>query len=519
MKIYQVLIFSFLFFQSAIGQKPSVKWGQPFDLDKEESFVKVIESDENYHYLQTINLKVIKFGIVNTDNPTLDTPGLIKLDKDFKVVKKNSFKELTDKKRFLGIELLGENFALITEKNNREDKVLEYYIALINKDLEIIKGNTLLWSIPKEKSSTEVTFSFSQDHSIMILKCAYYNLKKDENQKYRFMVLDAELKTSLQKDLTFPQMSEDLSILQSMVTNSGDVYLMTTVSTGNDKKDKTLREFDLFANHYTASGKSSEIKIPISPDKSPLNVYAASSGESNDIYVFAQYTSLEYNGITGYLVSLIDGESNEIVFNQTNNFDLKLIERANDINYDKTKSKDPGLSASYRFSYLKFNQDNSMYVVMEKYYVEGNAIQNSPYRTYHAQNLVAMSIDEKGKQKWANLIPKIQFYNSMTTYLNFFAKPNSDKLFIFYNENEKNIDNSLSISEAPKKFNDLKDFYQMMVEINSNGTMKKSVFLNPEQTPYAYIVKEYVSIGSKQFLMIGKGFKGNSLVVGTGTFD
>lgn len=518
MKIYQVLLFTLLFFQTAIGQKPSEKWGQLFELDKDESFVKVIESDENNHFLQTLYIKVVKFGIVNPDNPTPETPGLIKLDKDFKVLKKNSFKELTDKKKFVGIELLGDNFALITEKNNREGKVREYYVALINKDLEIVKGNTLVWSIPKERSSTDVTYSFSPDNSKMIFNCSYSGLKKDENQKFRFAILDTDLKTTFQKEITFKQMSDKQSVLQSLVTNSGNVWLMTTVSNGKDEKDKTQREFDLFAYLYTSAGTTKEIKIPISADKSPLSVYA-DLDESDDIYIFAQYTTLEYNGITGYIVSKIDGESNEILFTQANNFDLKLIERANDINYDKTHSKDPGLSAYHRFAFLRFNDDNSIYLVMEKYYIEGKAIQNSQYRTFNAQNLVAMSIDENGKQKWANLIPKVQFYNSMTTYLNFFAKSNSDKLFIFYNETEKNIDNNLSITQAPKKFNDLKEFYQMMVEINSSGTMKKSVFLNPEKTPYAYIVKEYVSIGPKEFLMIGKGYKGNSLVVGMGTFD
>lgn len=519
MKIYQIIFISLLFIQSAFGQKPVVKWGKEFELDKDESYVKVLDNDDENTYLQTEKYKVVKFGIVNPNIPTPVTPIITKMDKNFNIVKKGEFKELAEKSEVVGMELLGDNFVLITEKKNREKKSREFYMALINKELEVVKPNTLLWSTQSVNKEETITFDFSPDNSVMIINCIYKEERKDKSKNYVFKVINKDLETVFQKEPAFSQFSGKFILIQSVLTNDGDVYLIGKNSKSKEEKENAQEVYELSAYKCSVDGKENAIKVPMPDYYFPLGVYASSSGDNNDIYVFAQYTTAEFNGVTGYIVSKIDGQSNSVVYSQTNEFDASFIKKVNDLNYDKTKSKDPGISSNFSFSYIKVNKDNSLYVVMEKTYSESNQMQGRSYNTYYAQSLLAINIDQNGKQKWIKIIPKSQYYNSMTTYLNFFAKANADKLYVFYNETEKNIDNSLTISSQSKKFNDLKDFYQMMVEINSTGMMKKSVFLNPEQAPYGYLVKNYISTGPNQFLLIGKGYKKDVLIFGTGTFE
>ena len=95
-----------------------------------------------------------------------------------------------------------------------------------------------------------------------------------------------------------------------------------------------------------------------------------------------------------------------------------------------------------------------------------------------------------------------------------------DKLYIFYNDIEKNLAYNInSADEEPKRFNSMDDMYLMMVEVDSQGKMSRKQFVSTEKSGHPFYIGGSKQTAPNHFIIYCYRFKKEINRLGLAVFE
>ena len=141
------------------------------------------------------------------------------------------------------------------------------------------------------------------------------------------------------------------------------------------------------------------------------------------------------------------------------------------------------------------------------------------YPVYLSNGIIAMQLDIAGKEKWHQYIPKQQLYSDITAYMYYSYMISKDKITLFYNDREENIDYDMSSRKLPKRFNEMKEMTLMSVTLDAKGKISRKVFSDSMKMGTLPYISLSQQISTNKFLLYGFQFrkKGFTYDVNSGT--
>lgn len=142
----------------------------------------------------------------------------------------------------------------------------------------------------------------------------------------------------------------------------------------------------------------------------------------------------------------IDPKTSEIISKGYDYFPADVKEK---LNYKDGMVKADPAEKFYSFEDI-FTINDNIYVVESHSYV----ISSDKYYTSYERELIVSKFNKDGKMEWMKIIPKFTA-NSLNSF-NYIVKNN--KVYLFYAEHPKNLENSTITEYDPKKYKDIKNY-------------------------------------------------------------
>ena len=502
------LLSSIFFSHSGYTQKISIKWSPEFTEEKGEYLNDILFDDGTNLYVRVTHKDKKSRG---KDGGI--TPGILKLDKEMNPVARENYTTSQEDIKLQGLFYYAGQFAMITSKYDKASNSTEVYAVAIDKSSLKPSGSTqTIWKLsapPKKDFYWGVRVS---DDSTKLVFTSTFEQKDDEMLKFAYKVVDKDFKSIQEKLVTLPYKVDDFRILDKKVSSKGDLYIIgkgykpdarkETERTADKKKVST---YDIVIIRYNRDGTEKEYRIPMG-EKS-IDTYAMRNDPAtDDLFLMGSYQSTSNDGVIGYFFNRIKSTTGDVMVAKTHEFPLSFIEKVNQLNDDKTKGKNPGISQYFNICDFMVLPNDVIYAIIEKRYSVTTSSKTMSYTTYFSNSMIAIQLDKNGEQKWINHIPKSQFFNSLTSYIYYSTMVFDNKLNIIYNETEKNLNYNLNSDEAPKRFNELKDMHLMMVQIDENGKMKRSELTNSTKAGMPFFIGGSTQTTPNHFLIYGYRF-------------
>ncbi|MFM7080109.1 MAG: hypothetical protein ACKOYC_10020, partial [Bacteroidota bacterium] len=448
-QLFLLMIALCLSANTLIAQKVTIKWSEEFVEEKGEKLGQILYDDGSFIYVRVTNISKGERG-----KGTSITPGIMKLDKELKPVARENYTSDKDDISLVDMFYMGGDFVMLTSKYEKASNTTEVFAVSIEKSTLKPKGKSVsLWKLSAPpKINFNWNASLSDDSSSMIL-FATYDQKDSEKERFAYKVVGKDLSTFQEKQVELKYINEDFAILGYKVSKSGDLYILSKgykdgakgqVERGADKKK--VATYDIVILKYGKDASEKEYRIPMG-DK-VMDTYAmANDPATDDLFVVGTFQAATEDGVIGYFFNRINSKTGDVTSAKINQFPLSFIDKVNRLNDDKSKGKSPGISKYFNITDLIVTPDDRLYALVEKRYSATTTSKYGSYTTYYSNSIIAIQMDKNGTQAWMNHIPKSQFFNSLTAYIYYSTMVTKDKLYLFYNDIEKNLSYNINSAE------------------------------------------------------------------------
>jgi hypothetical protein len=483
---FSITISLFLFLVGR-SQKVDIVWGQEGKTEVNfKSFVQGAGSD-----LIKLSLDYGRRGkvtpILTRYNSNLDevSERRIELDED-----NITFKKL--------LSVKGKLF-LFTSQDDKKSKSTTHFCQQLNMlnfnpegkiiDLGIFEGL-------KNNSQSSIGLEFSKDSS-KIMMFATSAFEKNKNEKYYMCVRDNNMSTLWDKTIELPYKDKFIEILDYLVTNDGKIGVL--LHHFDEEITKGIKKID--------DGKNPNYKTKLlmyDNENTYPTEYIVDIGNnfvtslqfaednSDGLLFFGMYSKLYYGLATGYFIANFDKATKKITNKGMNSFPDALVEQIIINKQANNTKKYFGLYHWFKLILVAERENGSKDFVLEyrqevfykvsTYYGNGTWHNiNQGYWYYEYGDIVDINIQKDGKTNIAR-IPKLQISNYIADYIGVKVLPYKDKLLVFYNDNDDNVDR-----EIGKKSNPLKKFNKsvfVMGTFDKNGNVSRDfLFRNSDNKP------------------------------------
>lgn len=506
MKKITIWLFVYLCFLSASAQKSTIKWSEEFAEEKGEHLGKVIYYDGKYLYVNVFVIDKHNFKNIK------ETPGIIKFDSEMKPVKRQDYKaDIASKEDvfFNGIHYLGGDFVMITNIYDKKTNTRELFAQKINKDN--LKTEGKLVSIMKvtgeKRTDFDYDLSFSEDSSKLVINVNPIQ-KKKQYERFAFKIIDKDFKTVSEKSVELPYYDEDFRVSSIKVNSKNQLFLLAKAYKSGSKKETMKDEnsnkvasYEVVLKKFSTDGVVQDFNLDLSGKF--LNDFEMTLDKKGDLFLCGLYKAEDNEFVNGYFYFHLDGETGKVLHTNSFNFPLSFITHVNELEDDKTKGKNPGVSSRFSVSDLIVTDDGRIYTIFEKNWSVRTQNKYGNYFTYYSRGMIMMQMDMSGKQKWYHYVAKDQYYNSITWYLSHTNMVLNDRLLVFYNDKTDNVHYNISSKKMPKKFNEIKEMSFMGIDIDTNGKLERKEFSNSAKMGTSPLISFCLQTGINKFLLYG----------------
>lgn len=361
------------------------------------------------------------------------------------------------------------------------------------------------FEVEKRKFQGDFSFTTSRNDK-RLLEFANLPYEKNAPETYYFQVFDEKLNKLWSNDVTLPYTDDLFSVENIRVDDNGYVYVMGVKFQEGKERRASKRDGDptytykLISYHYNdgkVTPKEYDIKLK---DKFITDMQYAITDDGN-IVVSGLYSKVGTYSIKGAFYLTVDAQSREIVKTSFKEFDFEfLTEHLSERKKKKAKKKEAKGKKSpelyqYDLQELILREDGGVVLIAEQFYIQvvtssytdanGHTHTTTTYY-YHYNDIVVVNINPQGEIEWNVRIDKQQtstndggFFSSYTSHVK------DDKIYIIFNDNPKNMfqSNSIDPTNKPKtrSFIPYKESVIAIVEINSDGYMKKDILVKTEK--------------------------------------
>jgi len=395
---------------------------------------------------------------------------------------------------------------LITSQYDKDSKTTTYFAQAINiqtldPDGKII--NLGVYDAVKKSSQSSIDFELSADSSkILMFGTAPY--QKNANQKYYIAVLDSNMKKIWDKSVELPYADKYISLQDELVTNDGRVGVILKHYDQEVTKEMVKVDGNKIPAYKTnmllydqAIEKPTEYVLDLN-DKFVHSLQLVSDNSAN-IVLFGLYKE-RYNGyISGFFTATFDKKTNKTSITNLNKFPDDLVTQIKTDKQGSDKEKDPGLSAWFKLAGTETRSNGSKDFILE-YSSEqlmtatsynGAFSYTYTYWLYDYGDIIDINLQKDGKVIIGR-IPKMQQSIDVRAFSNFKILPYNDKLLVFYNDDDDNINRD--INKKPDEFTKFNKSVFVMGSFDKAGNVTRDVLFKNKDNKLTTATRECVQI-------------------------
>jgi hypothetical protein len=397
---------------------------------------------------------------------------------------------------------------LFTSQYDKDAKTTSYYcqplnIQTLNPDGKVMNMGT--FDAVKKSNQSSVGYEFSKDSSkvLMFGNNAY---KKNENEKYFIKVLDNNMVKLWDKTIELPYKDKFVSVEDQLVTNEGKVGVLIKHYDQEVTKEAIRKDGEKIPSYKTKllvydkdNANPSEYILDIG--NKFVHTLQLADDNVNNLLLFGLYKEKNNGYITGFFTATFDKQTNNVTTKNLNQFPTNLVEQIKIDKQGSDKESDPGLSRVFRLSDVVSREDGSrdfvleysseVYVPPSTTYVGGSWSTTPGYWLYNYGDIIDINLKTDGKAVIAR-IPKMQTSRDVQSFSNFKALPYKNKLLLFYNDDDDNINRDITKKpDALHKFN--KSVFVMGV-IGEGGDVSREILFRNKDNKLTTATRECMRI-------------------------
>lgn len=450
--VFLLSILLFLQSESGFCQDYEIKTGSEFTATSGQKFRFLAKDASNYFFIQFngpfSNPAQQKVYLKTLDNKlNLASEKIVSLGKG----------KLTESLEFAFSTKQKKSF-ILSSRTDRKDKV--HY--LFSRKVEY--GN---FSIPDEgktivKTPFEGNSFFSNARYILrtsrdsskFLVYTKLNSKKNDPEKFYFVVFDDEMNLVWEKKINLPFSDRLFKVQEVRIDNQGNIYLL-----GKRYRDKLKELVKGRPNYYHSlffinkDGISEEFKV-VTKEKilTDMNLGLVNNQDVICAGIFREEESKKQ----GVFYFRVDAKDKGIIAKSYKYLDISMIgskyeqEKINEQNNQKKKEKmEEELFKYYSFRDLVLREDGGSILIGESsYYKEDATKYESRIETrYYADFILLVMIDPQGEIEGTKLIQKAQTQLNSTRFISYSLRIHQNGLYFLFNDHIKN--SNLAEGEGP----------------------------------------------------------------------
>jgi hypothetical protein len=402
----------------------------------------------------------------------------------------------------------GKILAFATHYDRTKDMHFAY-AEMLDEHATVLRSWTEVGRIPADKKSNRGTFYFglSQDSSgILIVANPPYEKYADE--KFALSLVDAELNVRWKHDILPPYKDQYFELDNFIVSDSGDVYMLATISKDSKGLSRKQRRSNpqyyhsaLVYNPQTAELSEYTIKL----DPKFISNIIMSVTATGDIICSGFYSNTSSNAIIGTFYLKIDKRTKQIVHEGTMDFPTEFLTQFMSA---KRAAKNKELY-DYSLRYLVQRPDGGAILVAEQYY-EYEVCNTDPRtgiqtctRYYYYNDIIVVNISPEGKIDWARKIPKLQVsHNDGGNYLSFAFAVSDNVLYFMFNDNPRNLD--VPAGTKYRYMSNLKRSVAVLVTMDMRGEQVRQPMYRSRDLKIWLRPKLYMQVGNHSMFLYGQ---------------
>jgi hypothetical protein len=498
----------------------SLKWGKELEASRRSSLNDVVGHDATGIY--TVKGEVNAFG--RNAEYTLEH-----YDKNFALTKSFDLNlESGDLKGEVNNILHIKNrlymFYSYSDKKTKKNTlfVKEIDKASLKPKTETKEIGEIDFTGKRKKNSGSFFYRVSRDSSKILV---VYSLPYDEDQpaKFGFHVLDHQLNSIWEKQVTLPYQDELFDIKSFRIDNIGNAYLLGLVY--KEKRKDKRRGLPNYSYEVIACRDkgSTLVQYPVALKKRFITDMQIEILDNQNIICAGFYSEIGKMSIGGTYFISIDAATKEIKTESLRDFGIDFItQNLSERQERKAKRKEEQGNQVELYEYdldkLLVGKDGSAILVGEQYFfnvVTSTRMINgvmSMYTTthYYYNDIIAVKIDPNGEIEWTQKIPKTQhtledggFYSSYALAIV------KGKICFIFNDNPKNIGvkESKSANYRPTKS------VGVIVSLDQKGNVTKQAIFGSADSEVIMRPKVCEQISNQEVILFGQRKKNQQFAI------
>jgi len=502
--VFSLILFPAAFFSSA--QKVVINWGE--ESKKELTFGSFVNG--NGADMIKLCFEIKKKGFMGKNSTS--TPVLTRYSDKLSELAERVIEADESGIIFNNLLSIKGKVFLFTSQYDNDSKSTTYYcqglnIQTLNPDGKSINLGT--FDAYKKSSQASVGYELSKD-STKVLMFGNSAYKKNENEKYYIGVLDNKMTKLWNKTIELPYKDKFVAIEDHLVTNDGRVGVLIKHYDQEVSKEAILKDGSKVPSYKTKlllydQNNEKPVEYLLELNNKFVHTLQLVNDNSDNLVLFGLYKE-KYNGyISGFFTATFDKNSNTATTKNINQFPQELVEQIKIDRQGSDKEKDPGLSHVFRLAAVVDRTNGStdfileysseVYVPPSSYMTSTGWVNRPGYWKYDYGDILDINLQQDGKSVIAR-IPKMQSSVNVRFFSNFKALPYNDKLLVFYNDDDDNIDREIEKKPDPlHKFN--KSVF-VMGSIDKAGNVSREVLFRNKDNKLTTAVRECMQIDKKR---------------------
>ncbi len=513
------IVFNLITF-ALTGQKAPVdiKWGEEYKEPRNSVLTEFIGKDADGFYALRQGLGE---GFLSKEGSIF----IERYNSRMKLVKTNEIK-LTYKKKdlvFEDIQLINGDLVLFTSFKNRKKKTHYLFSQTISK--KSLKPRTdfqIISQVPTRTQFAEGTFSleFSRDSS-KILVFSQLPYKNKSPEKYHIKVMDQNLESLWENDITLPYSDEKFRIKEYRVDKQGNVFVLGQISPdGFSRMKKGGRpNYQYTLLTYTKDETlAPEYKIDLE-DKF-ITELTFRIQKNGDPVCAGFYSDRSTNSMRGTYFFKIDKSTGNVYNINLKEFEFdfltELLSDRKKRRAQRAEENDDQRRQVELFEYdldrLVLRSDGGAVLIAEQYYITQ---ENERFRDmygfwqtrvtnrYHYNDIIVVNINPAGEIDWATHVPKRQVTQNDGGYFSSYAIAVTGKaIYLAFNDNAKNYDRNLEANRT-YAFNGSRSVVTL-AEVRPDGSMSRHILFSNRDEGILTRPKVCRQIGRDKIVIYGE---------------
>jgi len=507
MPMFRVL-FILLLYPAVVSAQLEITWGIPQKQERKTMMTGMIGADDSYLYALRTD-----YSLFGSSDPIIERykQGDMGLD----------YTKRISHKRFDGVSLnpvvqffIHGNILAFATYYDREKDINFAYAEILDEQATVTRSWTEIARISADKRSNPGRFLFqlSTDSSkVLVISNPPYEQYADE--KFTLQLMDEKLNVLWKNEILPPYKDKFFSLDNYIINDSGDVYMLATIS--KDRAVMTRKERRSTPTYYHSAllfdaqtEELSEYEIKLDPKF--ISDIILDVTDSGDIICSGFYSNKSSNAIIGTFYMKIDKLTKKIEHEGTMDFSTEFLTQ---FMSSRRAAKNAELY-DYNLRYLVQRQDGGAILVAEQYYEyvvcstdPKTGAQTCTYYYYY-NDIIVVNVSPEGKIDWAQKIPKLQMSrNDGGYYLSFAFAVSDNTLYFMFNDNPKNIDLPTGVKDAGKSFrymNNLKRSVAALVSMDMRGNQVRQTMFRSQDLKTYLRPKLALQVNERKMFLYGQ---------------